>query len=77
VELEKTLAQKRKDDAKVHVTQLAEKKCNKKEAVGVREAREVAQAATEQKKAIEAMTAAQTAEATTVQAEEGQAVSTG
>jgi len=47
VELDKTRAQKRKDDAKEHVTQLAERRRNKKVATEVRAVCEVAQAAVE------------------------------
>jgi len=75
-ELDKKTVQKRKDDAKHHVTQLVERRHNEKVAAEVRATRGVAQAAPEQKKATEVATT-QIAEAEIVQAEEGQAVSIG
>lgn len=50
-ELEKTIAQKRKDDAKLCVTQLAKRKWKEKSTAKVRVVRKAAQAAMEQKKA--------------------------
>lgn len=47
VELENVVAQKKKDNAKLHITQLAEKRRNEKLAVEVMAVREVAQKARE------------------------------
>ena len=70
-ELEKAAAQKRKDEAKLRVTQLAEKRHNKKAAAEVRAVREAGQAAAEQKKVVKVVAAAQTTEAAVAQVEEG------
>lgn len=77
VELEKVTTQKNKDDTKLCVTQLAEKKQNEKMVAEERAVRKVAQEAAEQKKATEVAATTQTVETTTIQAEEGQAASLG
>jgi len=74
-ELEKVAAHKKKDDAKMCVTQLAEKRWKEKVAAEVWVVREVAQKAADQKKAIEAATVAHETEAATTQANEGQEMS--
>lgn len=75
--LEKTVAQKRKNDAKLCITQLAEKRHNEKVVAKVRVACEIAQEAAEKNRAIEATVVAQIEKATTMQVEEVQVVSAG
>lgn len=52
-ELEKVTAQKMKDDAKMCITQLAERRWNEKAAAKLRAVREATQEAVEQKKVVE------------------------
>lgn len=70
MELEKTTSQKRSNDAKLHVTQLAERRQKEKSVAKVRVVSEAAQGATKQNKATEVATM-QTVEAAIVQAEKG------
>jgi len=64
-ELDRTTTQKRKDEAKLCVTQLAEKRYNEKVVAKVRAVHEEAQATTKQEKAAEVTAVAQTTGATT------------
>lgn len=70
-ELEKVVAQKKKDDAKLRITQLSGRRRNEKVVAKVRAVCEAAHEAAKQKKAAEAATT----EAAIVQAEEGQEMS--
>jgi len=76
-ELDRTTAQKKKDEAKLQVTELAKKRCNEKVVMKVRAICEVARVAAEQAKAVEEAGATQVIGATTMQDEEGHDLSIG
>lgn len=69
VELEKEAAQKKKDDVKLHVTQLNVRRLNRKAVAEVRAAYKVAQEVAEQKKATKVVETMQIVEATMVHVE--------
>lgn len=77
VMLDRTTTQKRKDEAKLCIMQLAEKRHNEKVAAEVRAVLEVAQATTDQEKVAKVAVEAQKIGATTTQVEEGQEFSIG
>ncbi len=69
-ELEKVVAQKKKDDAKLRITQLTEKRRKEKATDEVGEVQKAAQKSVEQKKSAKATTTAQEVEEATTEAEE-------